>query len=589
MATEKMVSFEELGWNFYYDEQGKYPLDKDELISVSPNEEIYLYYRSRPKQEEDGRFYGNVIESNFNFPMFLFGMYRKENKYNTILLFGDDEDGNMSLNGKVESIAMWNRKLEDATVLDYHTNRIRMIGNDVSYMYSDSQFAEDDGLFAFYEFDESSILTQSFNGNFSSIKSRMFDIGSGKSTNSSVMDRFGDYMFIDAARFYSDFSISARLYVEELKDFTIIKSNETMHVWYDVGTSTFTVELFPHVGNKKILYIQHETMKVHHWYDIAFTYGSGVFDFYIDGELIETHNLDIDIGGVYSLILDHSNIESISIDNFATSTRYSQTTHRDNLWPLVRDYSDRTIGTGTTSFVLNSGGKEFQNMMIGKDRNFRAVPLYSEGSFNLSQTNTIDEILDIYSISYRTDMKVLYSRGRREDYNIAINADNSISFSLKVSDANFYTDYRAATGFTDALVPNGMVKIKIRIKNELVSEEPVFPMLFSVPSIPISVKKIDITDSDFGYLPSISGHGAKNLKVTISYGSYSRYYIKTSSETKASLLKVRESNANSAACLRRNQTAQGRGSSYHYIERVYPENNAPTSNWAPYPVYAVKW
>lgn len=514
MTTIKKTSFEELGWGFYYDEQGKYPIESNEALQAFPGDTLDIYYRSRPVQSSDGNFYGNVIQSNKNFPLFFAGLYSKKDKINSFNFFGREDDGYKSLNGRIESVSIWDKAIDESSVLDYATNRIKMIGDDATYRYQSIEEAKDDGLFMHYEFSDSPILARSFDYEYSAIKSRRFDIGEGKSINCSKMDRFGDFVFVDSAKFKSSFTINFRFFIEELKDFTLFYSEKIGHIWFDVVKSEIIVVLYPHIGNDESFFIQFEKIKIHKWYDVTVSLGDGVLKVYVDGEKLEEHATIIDIGGVYTMYLNHSNIESITKDDFCTSSTFTPDT-RDNRYKLVR-YSGDSFPS-SIYFKYDRGGEELINMLSGLDRDFSVLVLSDTNSLRSSSTYEIDNTFGTHGKSF------LFCGYNYQNLNFKIdqNVDNSINFSFyKSSYSGTYGAGDTNAYWTDALVPNGIVKFTIKFKNSILDSSEIFPAIFTLPGLPISTKKVDITDNSHRYVTDTNGMSSIDSDIIVSVYNY---------------------------------------------------------------------
>jgi len=480
-ANKKLMSFESLGWGFYYDVQGKYPLQKDEVLNLTPGEEFSLYYRCPPRQEEDGEFYGNTIIASKEFPFFFFGFYEKNDVYNNIFLFGTDDSVNDTLIGKVESFSMWERGLDDAEILNYSTNTPRMIGDDESYMYSSVDEAKEDGLFLHFDFDESNMVVNSFDDEVSSIKNRVLDIGSGKTENSTILDRLGDRILVSSTKFKSNFTLNFRYYIEEMKDFVLFSAEEIGGIRFDAANLSYEIELFPFIGNIERISIQATDTKIHHWYDFTFLYEDGVAKFYIDGILVETHYPNIDIGGVYRLQLNHDAFESIEVDTFYTfETYYAYHCNYCNAgtYPEYMMYDESLMDN--FEIVLDHGSKNIVPMFIDKSKEHPAIQLGVQTRFD-----GIDIVSDndfMYGLKY--------SQGVTGSIlNLNTNNVNSVSIDYEVGSYNNYAYSKGNALWTQALVPSGMVRIDIKISDSISSGISVFPMIFTLPSVKISVEK----------------------------------------------------------------------------------------------------
>jgi len=485
------TSLEELGWRFSYDIGGKYPLSKDDSVIIRPGETTELYFRHRPIQKEDGRFYGNAVMANKQFPMFFFGMYRRRALHNSISLFGK-ENGYSALIGRVESFSMWERGVDDALVANYTQNQTKMIGDGAGYLYKNTEEAKNDGLFLHYDIGTQGLLVKNYNQGTALIKSSDFPITQGKDSNASRLDNYSDYMLLDNTEFRSQFSINFRFYMEIERDFTLFYGENIGHIHYDANNREMIIELYPYIGNIKKYYIQVPDLNIHYWYDFTVSYANGVLTTYLNGEKLETHYPNIDIGGVYSLILDYSNIESVEVDSTLTHRVYS----REDADGEVRfiNFSGEVLNFNS-EITFDKGGKNLLNLLYDEKNNKKVDILINSNNVVSEEIEVIDEINELF---------FLKGRYKTFDTDITqISIENSIDDSITIK--SLYGEHKYLTKYgntlwTDALLPNGYIKIKIKYKDELQSTEPVFPMVFTLPNLPITTKEIDVTNHRVGYI-----------------------------------------------------------------------------------------
>ncbi len=513
MTTRKNVSLRELGWNLSYDIDGKYPLIEHEHVPISPNEVITLYLRNRPVQEEDGIFYGTAVESSVKFPLFFFNMCRKKDKLNIFYLFGTEDVFYPSLKGKIESFSLWGKALEDTSLIEYHTNTMKMIGNGAEYNYQTEQEAIDDDLKMHYEFSQASTIVPNFDGGINAVKNRMFDIVGGQTVSASGLTQREDLVFIELANFYSDFTMNFRFYVEEMDDFTLFHSKDIGFIRYDVTTGTFEAELFPHIGNARTSHIQHENLKVHTWYDFAIKYDRGEITSVLKGEVLEKENLGLDVGGVYSILADTSNFSSIAVDSTYT---FKSSWHEREKYPETFAGEEQP----SSDFTFSHGRDEFYTMTIGKNRDLTpAIVLAS----NIREYNiaTIDALNDDYKYN-------IYISGANTPtrVNFIVEKFGGDGLRFQVARINSYSYVYTGNNnraWTSALVPQGYVKITLTVKDILESNDPVFPVVFLLPGLPISIHKVKMDEDNKIDFNAVSSESA-NCDIEWHFKGVNSYY-----------------------------------------------------------------
>ncbi len=512
MVTRENVSLRELGWELHYDSNGKHPLVENEHVPISPGEIITLYLRNRPVQHEDGIFYGTAIESSVKFPLFFFNMCRRKEKKNVFYLFGLEDVSNPSLKGKIESFSLWSKPLEDASLLNYHTNTMKMIGNGIEYNYQTEQDAIDDGLKLHYEFSQASTIVPNFTGDINAIKNRMFDIVGGQTTNASGLTQREDLIFIEQAYFYSDFTMNFRFYIEEMEDFTLFFSRNIGFIRYDAVTGTFEIELFPHIGNSATAFVQKENLKVHTWYDFAVRYDRGEVTSILKGDILEKEHIGLDIGGVYSILADTSNFESIVVDsNFTYHTAW----YHDTWYPETQS----RIQQANQTLTYDYGRDEFFTMTVGEKRDMMKPTILGKNlqEYNFTMVNELDDSYEFYMHYYG-----LHST-KTIDFSIKNSGENGIEFKTIRTSIQYGQSIKDNRAWTSMLVPQGFVKITLTVKDIIESPEPVFPVVFLLPGIPISVHKVKVDESN--YINYNASHSpSSSLAPWRGYKSYSSYY-----------------------------------------------------------------
>lgn len=513
MITRRNVSLRELGWEFSYDKDGKYPLSENENVPLVPGEVIELYFRNRPKQDVDGHFYGTAVESSSDFPFFFFNMFKKRDKLNTFYLFGIEGEANSSLSGKIESFSLWSRKIEDSKIVNYHTNASKMIGNGIEYLYQTEDEAIDDGLKMHYVFDDNSSIVSNFTGDVTAVKNRRFDVGSGKTTNSSIMNSPEDVVFVDRASFYKNFTMNFRFYIEDMDDFTLFYSQDIGHIKYDVVTSTFDVELYPHIGNEEVAHIQKENLKVHTWYDLSIRYEHGMLTADLNSVFLEDNTLGIEVGGIYSLVADNSNFESIEVDS--TYTYFTSWKYKD-VFPVMFNGDVQP----ETDFSYSRGRKEFINMMIGESRDMNQSVVLSDTHI-CKQEYIINDILtdDIEFTGHFASM--LVNNNRSIGFTVSSENSDGINFKISHLDIGEFSSFVGNRCWTSMLLPHGYVKIKLTVKNTLVSTDAVFPMIYLLPGTPLGVHRVRM-EGLYNFNVLTSDYERKNINFLVkeNYATY---------------------------------------------------------------------
>ncbi len=514
MSALENVTLEDLGWNFYYDEDGKYPVQKDSFINVSPSEVLDLYYRSPPQQEDNGDFVGYEIEANKLFPYFFFGFYEKKEVSNTFQICGVSTENN-SMNGKIESFSMWNKGIDDASIVAYHTNTMKMIGNDISYMYQDDQEAVDHGLVYHYYFGEQNIISYNFNSSSSALKNRRLEIGQGKTANASILDEIGDLVIIDRLKMYPDFTMNIRFFLEEIRDFSLFYSSEIMQISLDKETNNIVFDFYPYIGNIKTVYVLKSDLRLHHWYDLAVKYKDGTVSIFIDGEKEKETNINIEIGGVYSYNVNHENISNIFIETHKNRCIFELNAYMyHGTSPYQRAYS--------SSFELEKGGNNLKKLFMGENNTGGTTALKNRNEPNNNATVTEDSI-GLYT--YKIPLNTGYASGRDCYIRVSSLENNRCGFESHITDSGLHqgymNGYKGNILSVESLLPNGGLKITITFKSQL-STVSVFPMLFTIPSLPIrKIRRVHSGDTKYlkwSGLPDNSGYRL------VRGGSWNNYY-----------------------------------------------------------------
>ena len=476
MVETRNMSLEDAGWRFCYDEGGKYPLSNYVQTPLVPGETIELYFRAKITQEADGSFYGNSVAVGKAFPYFFFNMMERIKLYNTMFLFGREEDAYPSMKGRAESFSIWDKVQDDAFVSSYIVDNPELIGG----KYADVQAAKDDGLVYHYLFDNASMVVQPFDGGtVTGMKTSSFDIVQGKTSNASEMTSgYGDSIFVEGVPFTRSFTMNFRFYLESMDDFVLFHSNNIGEIVFDAGTETFSINLIPTIGYPKSAQIQvGEQMKLHHWYDFTITYGQGVLRSYMDGVFLEENVMNVEIGGVEKYKRNTSNFESITIDTQRTSPSFAGNGH-DEIGYVVPDKTFNIVGADIFSDMLSP-----EYVLSGV--------VYSPLEEDLVESATKTMVFDTYMVSS-------YINNKRETSIIVDKLNSSVRiFMGGILGSGGYTTQRSGT--TRKLVPLGYTKITLVVKDVLEDDTPVFPMIFTLPGEPLSVEKIDISDYEYMY------------------------------------------------------------------------------------------
>ncbi len=491
------VSFNDLGWGFYYDIDGKYPMSQDENLSYSPGEEITLFYRCPPVQEEDGKFYGYDIYSNDTFPLFFFGLYNQIEKYNTIELFGE-EDTPSSINGKVESYSLWNNAIDDASVVAYQTNTMKMIGVGAEYMYQDLDEANESGLYSHFDFDTFTSVTLDHKQEVTSLKPRNFELGSGKTTNSSIMNRLDDFIRVDGSKFFKEFTLNFRFFIEELGDFTLFKADEILKISFDEVTSSFNIEVYPYAGNIVYIYIEKYDIRVHHWYDFAVKFDGSMMKVFIDGEMVEENHLNLEISGAYNLELRHDNIEYIRADSTFSSNAHVGPTTGNYISPSTFFNYLKAVKRDGYNYLnreatLSAGARNIYSLIGGKDGSSLAIPLGGNNPKCISHDIDPDDP-EKKTISWIWSINAEHSEGSAKKTFIAKQSDGSVNAGM--TECGNCGSMSGNTFWSNGLQASGYIKVTIKIKDTVSNEDPIFPMIFSLPGMPVIVKKVELGKMD---------------------------------------------------------------------------------------------
>jgi hypothetical protein len=210
--------------------------------------------------------------------------------------------------------------------------------------------------------------------------------------------------------------------------------------------------------------------------------------------------------------MERSNIEYITIDAWRTYKAYRE---RYN-WP-VRMYNKNTLHNRWFNF--DKGGRELQNLLFGKERNYFPTIPHETLGLHESRKDVIDSLTDKYRFYMRfaTCHHGNVSNNQIE-FKIERNEDDSISFSVVENGTWKYGGYNTPSGFTNmmwtqAITPNGYLKITIKFKNTISSEDAIFPAVFTIPSLPISTRKTDVTDKACGFYTASYHPNEYDLKI----------------------------------------------------------------------------
>jgi len=309
-------TLKDLGFDLYYDKYGTCKVLDTDKISIQPGETLDLWLIGRPTQKEDGRWYHKTCRFVGDAPFFIAGMYQVEDRFNDIYIGADTSATSKTMSGKIEEVAVWHRALSGAEITNYHTNLVGMIGSGTGYKYQDAEEAFADGLNDYYipaDFQLFGLPYRDMRYDTNFIKSRLFDIGSGKHSNAVIMDRYNDEMHIQSTKLSYDITLNVRFLLNERKDFTVFSSDGIGKLYYDEESGVFTLEINPLYAPKETYSFLYFGIAVHAWYDLAMTIENGAINIYINGENVFSRSYSSPIRGAKKLKCNMSNIESISV------------------------------------------------------------------------------------------------------------------------------------------------------------------------------------------------------------------------------------------------------------------------------------
>jgi len=518
----KPSTLEELGWVACWDAQGKNPIKEGDTFKVTPGSTIDVCYVCKPEQHENGKWYSNRLFIHKPVPGVIGGVYRKERIVNTSFVCGDGTPTG-AIDGRLEEIAYWGRSIGVAGLINYQTNKTSMFGTPPSAMYESEQEAIDDKLYFYYNFSDSTQVIQNFTSDGGvAVKSGFFEIGAGKTTNSTIMHGGDENIRIEQHHSETSVSFNIRFFFEEYKDFVLYSNKNTFDIRYDASNETFYVECFPYIGNSVTYAIEVPNFGIHKWHDFGLDYSDGVLSIVINGEKLEEHRPNIAIGGVESLILDLSNVESIELygvyDGLALKSNDS---NANSVIGVSVDPETNEQGVKQETLYFNSGTENAFNLLFDRKERRTALMTWASTDY-IPDVNVIDPVTD------RVSLDVLANGGA---YLVICNgATKYWDFWWKIaedSDGRFFvknTGQRSGSTYTcccsypsrvywhNFLYAGSTIRIRVKFKNQLTSEEPVFPMITLFPGsqvkvdamemdpdLPLKIKQDIINSGNWGY------------------------------------------------------------------------------------------
>ena len=346
-------TFEDLGFELYYDKLGTRKVLDTDKINVTPGETMDFWLIARPQQRENGIWYHTTYRFLGDAPFIVAGMYIVEDRLNDVSVLSNDNDSTRAFIGKMEEVAIWHRPLDDAEISNYQTNLIGMIGSGTGYKYQTAEEAWEDGLRSYYIPANFQLLGLPFYETDSKevfLKSNPFIIAGGKHSNSVVLDSIDDTMTISGAKMDYDFTIHTRFSPSEYKTFTIFKSDGIGELWYSAEAGEMTFEVYPFYAPKGVYSFSLPQMTVHKWYDIAVRMDKGRLSIFIDGEQVFYKDFVLSIRGVKSIVNNNNIVEDVKLQGVACLTGCSR---RVGDWP-EHDLMDRYMSADGVTIDLAS-------------------------------------------------------------------------------------------------------------------------------------------------------------------------------------------------------------------------------------------
>ena len=542
-----ITTLEELGWIPCWDKDGRYPISQDDTIKIEPASKIKIYLKNRPIQEADGFWYGNKITMYEPFPTIVGGVYEKEKILtDSTICGGENQD---SLIGKIEEFAFWDRDVGVAGIYNYQENMVKMISSEVGSMYASVSEASADSLKYYYNFSQASILTKNFSNEGSQvIKTSLFNISSGKHSNASVVSN-ENYAKIESMNFAEEFTLSTRIYLEEMEDFVLFDNPASLKITFNATNKVFKVSVVPYIGVISEFDIEVPDLKVHSWYDIGILFGNSSLKFIKNGEEIESFVVKYTIGGASRLSLSHKNIESVHVvagsGTGVVHRSYAQFSYRS--WGHCRAYNNDsetermiTAISGNAASYLLDGGENVSKLLIDKDEN-------SIAGASIATAYSLKSYIEDDSVSKKGTIS-LFSKGLQIINESAPGAvteikeldNNKVEIRTKPStfhwDVYYHHNNKDPRLCSISIIPTTLhplthAYMEINTKGSLIKQGDVFPKMLIFPTTRLKVEKIRV-DPPYALVEKekavavnfaihSSVHGIQHWRGTTSGGGYS--------------------------------------------------------------------
>ncbi len=502
------------GWLPYWDSAGHNPILPGDTFEITPGGTLDICYINRPEQKEDGQWYGKRVYMYEPFPGLIGGMYSKSRIYSNATLAGVDEDL-LSLRGRIEEISFWGKAIEEATMVNYQTNLTGMIGEGIGDMYEDVSAAEADSLYVYFKFDSASQLAQNYNTDGAiAAKTSIFDVGSGKTSNANILDGPTDYILIEQMKSEREISMNIRFYVENKEDFVLFENKQIIKIKYLETIEKFKITLIPYIGNGAVYYIEIGTLVVHHWYDFGVIYREGILTVIVDGIKIEDNTPNILLGGVEKLKAEMKNVESVSIGGIDSGIVFTGYYNPYNIWSDDEDNESSKLGNiiindivithsitpGSPvvgqSIPFKYGGDNAMNILVDRDE-LRGVCSSISLPLNTPEVLVAEEISNSVSAEFLTRRHVYRAATTMHYLSMSVkikeNYDNSfdIIYSNYTDRQSYSTSYSYASYrnlfIGNQLDPGNVYRLRIKFKDILIDDSPIFPMLTFFPGTRIKV------------------------------------------------------------------------------------------------------
>lgn len=502
-----LVTLEDLGWIPCWDRDGRYPIKDTESLKIVPTETIEIFWVCRPKQESDGKWYGNAIIMYEPFPSLIGGTYQVNDILVDATLCGKEESPSMT--GKIEEFAYWAKDIGFSGLQNYHINLTGMIGGDDGDRYGSISAAKNGGLKYYYSFSNSSVLIKNFSGDGApSIKSTSMEISSGKHANSTVLKR-DSYIKLEAMNLNDEFTMNFRFLLDKNEDFVLFDNPEALTISYDASNGVFKIDFIPYIGNKKSYFLEVPNMKVHTWYDMGILFSGGKLTLVINGEELESFSPSVNIGGTKKTSLDMTNFSKISIDAGSglgiIPYGYTSTYTKPGLSNLrVPTKDGETYNLAKDIYYSNfdytvNGGKNAMDLLL--DKTSQRVAGLSVNTFYRHYSPTIEE-----KDAITTDSKISFVAGGNTSSGLtgirwSIEEENSsISIFARLTlYSEGYQAKEAAYGYSsnatnlsilpNTLTPEQEIRMTLKVTDLIIEQSNIFPKLFIFPGTRVKVLK----------------------------------------------------------------------------------------------------